>query len=44
MADIASVFHWPPDALNAMPIEELVLWQQKARDRAQAQNGGAPQP
>jgi hypothetical protein len=44
MADIASVFHWPPDAMDAMSIEELAMWREKARERAEAQNGGGDPP
>jgi len=33
MADIASVFHWPLSELNALPLDELILWQAKARAR-----------
>lgn len=40
MADIASVFHWSPESMNAMSIEELSMWREQARDRAEAQNGG----
>ncbi|KAA5603246.1 GpE family phage tail protein [Roseospira marina] len=36
MADIAAVFHWPPDALDAMPPEELIQWHALARERARA--------
>ncbi|MCF6432597.1 GpE family phage tail protein [Leisingera sp. MMG026] len=46
MADIAMVFHWPPNIMDEMTLEELVMWWGKARDRAEAQNGGSggPQP
>lgn len=35
MADIALVFHWPPAAMYAMELQELVEW----RDRARVRNG-----
>lgn len=35
MADLACVFHWPPDVMNAMSLEELAGWREKARIRAQ---------
>ncbi|WP_062560624.1 GpE family phage tail protein [Paracoccus aminovorans] len=34
MADLAVVFHWPPDALSGMSLEELGRWWAKARARA----------
>ncbi len=44
MADIALVFHWPPEAMDRMSIEELARWHEKARERFEAQNntGSAP--
>ena len=33
MADIALVFHWAPDVMDKMSVEELVLWREKARLR-----------
>jgi hypothetical protein len=38
MADIAMVFHWGPDVMEAMEIEDLSAWHEKARDRFEAQN------
>jgi hypothetical protein len=38
MADIAMVFHWGPDVMDAMEIEDLTLWHQKACERHEAQN------
>ncbi|UWR50813.1 GpE family phage tail protein [Phaeobacter inhibens] len=38
MADIALVFHWPPDVMDRMSIEELAMWREKARERSEAQN------
>jgi len=37
MADIATVFHWPPAAMEAMTLEELADWRERARSRAQPQ-------
>jgi hypothetical protein len=39
MADIAAVFHWPPAVMEAMPLEELMLWQQLAVARFKAMQG-----
>ncbi|UXY16719.1 GpE family phage tail protein [Chitiniphilus purpureus] len=33
MADIATVFHWPPQAMDAMPVSELMAWRERARVR-----------
>jgi len=30
MADIATVFHWPPSEMYAMPLAELIDWRHKA--------------
>ncbi len=34
MADIAAVFHWPPSAMDHMPLTELMMWRDKAEARA----------
>lgn len=34
MADIAAVFGWTPDTMDAMSVEELARWRDKARRRA----------
>jgi hypothetical protein len=34
MADIAVVFHWEPAAMDAMEIEELMAWRERARERS----------
>ncbi|MGE0082490.1 MAG: GpE family phage tail protein [Thiohalomonadaceae bacterium] len=34
MADIATVFHWPPAAMDPMPLDELMMWRDKAESRA----------
>jgi hypothetical protein len=36
MADIAVVFHWPPAALDAMSLTELMDWREQARQRHSA--------
>lgn len=33
MADIAAVFHWPPDILDEMTPEDLRRWHDQARKR-----------
>lgn len=30
MADLAAVFHWGPDALDAMELEDLLDWRERA--------------
>lgn len=35
MADIACVFHWPPETMCDMDIFELARWREKARQRSQ---------
>ncbi|WP_159831510.1 GpE family phage tail protein [Novosphingobium sp. TCA1] len=34
MADIASVFSWPPSEMDGWPIAELMIWRAKAEKRA----------
>jgi hypothetical protein len=36
MADIAAVFHWPPDALNALSFSDLLHWRHQAYLRSGA--------
>jgi hypothetical protein len=38
MADIALVFHWPPDHLDRMSIAELGRWRAKAAARQNAED------
>lgn len=38
MADIAVVFHWPPDVMDSMPLDELMHWHQAAVERWNAMN------
>jgi len=33
MADIAVVFHWPPVAMDAFSLPELMAWRERARIR-----------
>lgn len=35
MADLAIVFHWPPDAMAGMSLPELMAWRERARERTQ---------
>jgi hypothetical protein len=39
MADIAAVFHWPLSALEAMSLDELLLWQARAIARFKSMHG-----
>jgi len=34
MADIAAIFHWPPAVMDAMELDELMAWRERARIRA----------
>ncbi|WP_018748812.1 GpE family phage tail protein [Chitiniphilus shinanonensis] len=33
MADIATVFHWPPQAMHDFTLAELMAWRERARVR-----------
>lgn len=33
MADIAVVFHWPPNVMDDMQLGELMDWWERARER-----------
>lgn len=33
MADIAGVWHWPPQAMDEMALSELMMWRAKAAER-----------
>ncbi|MGX2969238.1 GpE family phage tail protein [Ursidibacter sp. B-7004-1] len=35
MADIATVFHWQPNAFDEMDLDELMRWRELARVRAE---------
>lgn len=34
MANLATVFHWPPSEMDGMSLAELMRWHEKARVRA----------
>ncbi|PKO49024.1 MAG: GpE family phage tail protein [Betaproteobacteria bacterium HGW-Betaproteobacteria-4] len=34
MADIAAVFHWSLESMEAMSLEELIDWRQQAAERS----------
>lgn len=36
MADIATIFHWPPSAMDGMSLNELAAWRERARVRSGA--------
>jgi len=36
MADLAYVFHWPPSEMDAMPVDELRAWHDRAVERLKA--------
>jgi len=36
MADIATVFHWTPEAMSEMSLCELMEWRDRARQRSGA--------
>ncbi|MCC5811209.1 MAG: GpE family phage tail protein [Ectothiorhodospiraceae bacterium] len=40
MADIAFIFHWPPDQLLAMRAGQILDWRDKARRRWNQAYGG----
>lgn len=40
MADIAAVFHWSPDTMDAMAVEDLMSWHEKAVTRWNQMNAG----
>ncbi|MBF4990676.1 GpE family phage tail protein [Methylophilus sp. QUAN] len=35
MADIATIFHWGPEIMDVMEIDELMAWRERARVRSQ---------
>lgn len=35
MADIAAIFHWPPETFDRMPLEDLMSWREMAIERAE---------
>lgn len=40
MADLALVFHWPPDTLSGMSLADLAMWREEARKRHEADHDG----
>ncbi|TCP13781.1 GpE protein [Crenobacter luteus] len=38
MADIATVFHWQPAAMDAFTLTELMEWRERARQRSGAED------
>ncbi|AQU84917.1 MULTISPECIES: GpE family phage tail protein [unclassified Halomonas] len=38
MADLAMVFHWEPQAMDGMDLEELMEWRERARKRHEGNN------
>ncbi|MCQ4242487.1 GpE family phage tail protein [Stutzerimonas stutzeri] len=44
MADIALVFHWSPEQMNAMPLTELMDWRERAIDRWERTHGARSKP
>ncbi|MCU5773060.1 GpE family phage tail protein [Erwiniaceae bacterium BAC15a-03b] len=36
MADIATIFHWPPAVTDVMPLTEVLEWRHKAIIRSGA--------
>ncbi|WP_346082761.1 GpE family phage tail protein [Gibbsiella dentisursi] len=43
IADIATVFHWPPSACWPMPVAELVGWHVRAVERFKAAHAAKSQ-
>lgn len=37
MADIAVVFHWPPQAMAELYLDELIAWRERARARHESE-------
>ncbi len=35
-ADIAAIFHWTPEYLDTLPLDELMQWRERARMRSGA--------
>ncbi|WP_459062518.1 GpE family phage tail protein [Stenotrophomonas sp. PSU-St15] len=36
MADVATIFHWPPTEMDCWSVEELMEWRERARKRSGA--------
>ena len=41
MGDIAFVFHWPPDTLDAMSVADLMIWRGEAARRHDPERHGS---
>ncbi len=41
MADIAAIFHWSLASLQALPLDELLDWRDRAIDRWNTMQGNA---
>lgn len=41
MADLAILFHWPPSAMDAMELGELMAWRALAIERHQQLHASA---
>lgn len=39
MADIATVFHWPPNVMEQMSLPDLMGWHDRALERLKAMRG-----
>lgn len=39
MADIAAIFQWPKSELEAMPLDELLAWRERAIKRWNSMQG-----
>lgn len=40
MADIATVFHWTPETMDPMELEDLIAWRERARVRHEKSESG----
>lgn len=38
MADIAAIFHWQPEVMDRLSVEELMEWRERARKRSGAED------
>ncbi|MGW8136859.1 GpE family phage tail protein [Sphingomonas zeae] len=41
MADIAFVFHWPPQAMDRLSVAELMTWRHQAARRHDPERHGS---
>jgi hypothetical protein len=41
MADIAFVFHWPPQAMDPLSVAELMSWREQAARRHDPERHGS---